>query len=333
MGQILSHSEVESVLSALDFGSTPSESLSEPVVPRSANQVSLYDFEHPEPLRRSQMDALRLAAASASQSLQTGLSKVLQSSLIVKFLGVEQSTYRDYLITAESPSCIAVLESVNSTGRLLLEISRSLAFTFIDCMLGGKPFETNTIPTLPRPYSDVETRLIDRAISAILPGLAASLAQWTELKLMRLIDDSLLIHEATSNEAVALISFEVLCGSKQGMMQLCVPWKLVTQAINPSVKDGRDFRDVLRSGAVKIPVVATARVTHLKLSTRDLASLKPGDVLLTDTSSSDEMTLEVDGCEIFRGNPGQSQNHKVIRLTVPITSEAIRTGVANSNCR
>jgi flagellar motor switch protein FliM len=318
MGQILSQSEVESILSALDLQADSPQSPQEMPTSQPVDQASLYDFEHPEPLRRSQLDALRLASASASQSLQTSLSQVLQSPFVVKFLGVEQSTYRDYLATAESPCCIAVLESNSSTNFWLLDISRSLAFTFIDCMLGGRPFDTQSAAIPCRTYTDVETRLIDRVIRAVLPYLAGSYTQRTSLTLSRLVSDTSVIAEASSNESVALVSFEVLCGSKQGLMQLCVPWRQIAKAGITTGDDGRDLREVMRSGAVKIPVIATAHIARLKLSTRDLASLSSGDILMTDASPSDEIILEVDGCQIFRGNPGQSQNHKVIRLTTPV---------------
>jgi flagellar motor switch protein FliM len=81
----------------------------------------------------------------------------------------------------------------------------------------------------------------------------------------------------------------------------------------------------MRTQAVKIPVIATAQVARLKLSAKDLSSLAPGDLLLTDVSATQEMTFDVDGCTVFRGTPGQSENRKVIRLTEPVEHQPSST--------
>ncbi len=319
MGQILSHSEVEAVLSALNFPS-PAPTPPSPVpTPAPTEDWTLYDFEHPEPLRRAQLDALRLQSAATSQELQSGLASLLRASVTVSFLGVEQSTFRDYLATAEHPGCLAVFESSASAGVWLLEIGRSLAFTIVDCMLGGQPSENHPAVTMPRPFTEVETRLIDKAVRTILSDLAGGLTSRNPLRMTRLVSDGSLISEATSNDAVALVSFEVACGPSRGLMQLCIPWKEVAIGSQCLSTEGADLREIMRSGATKVPVVATARIARLKLSTREIASLSPGDVLLTDTSPQDEIRLEVDGHEIFRGTPGQSHDRKVILLTAPLS--------------
>jgi flagellar motor switch protein FliM len=68
-------------------------------------------------------------------------------------------------------------------------------------------------------------------------------------------------------------------------------------------------------------VIATASVARLKLTARELADLNPGDLLLTDTSATAELSFEVDGRPIFRGSPGQSENRKVICLTKPVAHD------------
>ncbi len=312
MGKILSQSEVEAVLSSLDFTSTRGSS-SDVARPEPAAVVNLYDFEHPLPLQKSQLDSLRLAAASASQQIQTGLNRLLRTPVVVNFLAVEQSTYRDYLAACENPACLASLRGETSPAAWLLDVSRSLAFAFVDCLLGG----TVSGLALDRPFTDVEVRLIDKALKTVLRELSSDVLRTGSLEMTDLACDASLIAESTSNEAVVLVSFEILCPPCQGLFQLCVPWKEATPtaASNKIAEKGSALR--IRQSATKVPVVVTARLARLKLSTRDFAQLKPGDVLLTDTSSTAEISLEVDGREIFRGTPGQSRNQKVFLVSSP----------------
>ena len=310
MGKILSQSEVEAVLSSLDFTSTRS-STSNVASPEPAPIVNLYDFEHPLPLQKSQLDSLRLASASAGQQIQTGLNRLLRTPVVVNFLAVEQSTYRDYLAACENPACLASFKSDTSACTWLLDVSRSLAFAFVDCLLGG----TVSGLALDRPFTDVEVRFIDKAMKTVLRELSSDDLRTGSLEMTDLACDASLIVESTSNEAVVLVSFEILCPPCQGLVQLCVPWKEATPNAQLNKISEKSGIERIRQSAAKVPVVATARLARLKLAARDFAQLKPGDVLLTDTNSSAEISLEIDGREIFRGTPGQSRNQKVFLVS------------------
>ena len=327
MGPILSHSEVEAILSSLDLHSTMPVETESPSVEKTMTDVTLYDFEHPAPLRQSQLETLRKAMLEISPSIQAGLSGVLHTSVAINFLGIEQSTYRDYLATAEQPCCLMVLKSDSATNVWLMDISRSIVFTMIDCMLGGTPSADDPMAANSRPFSDVETRLIDRMVQAILPRITAGLSPYDSLDQTRLVVDGSFLAESASNEAVVLVSLEIVCGAACGIMQLCIPWKRVAPSSQFAAQFVGGSRDDLRASACKIPVTVTAQISRLRLSAREFSRLKSGDILLTDSPTSGEISLEIDGQEIFRGVPGQSRQHKVIRLTVPATSTILEKRV------
>lgn len=316
MGNVFSPSEVDAVLSALEITAVSAEPSSSEQ-PETKTQVVLYDFEHPQPLRPAQVDALRLASATACRSVQVGLMRLLRTPVAVNFLAVEQSTFRDYLATSEAPTCLAAFRSTVSAGLWLVELGRSLAFTFIDCLLGGQPSASS--PVFARDFTDVETRLISKAVSTILRDLSGELLQTDSLKLLQVVSDGALMADAASNEAVALLSFELVCGPCQGLIQLCVPWKDVSKSSVLSQIAGGATGERMRIAAAMVPVIVTARLARLKVSARDLANLSPGDLLVTDTDATAEISLEVDHREIFRGTPAQSHNRKVFLVSKAVS--------------
>lgn len=318
MGQILSQSEIDAILSGLDLSASPLT----PPVPAEVIQpadLPLYDFEHPEPLNRSHLDGVRLAAASASRHLETTFTRLFRTPVATSLLGIEQSTFHDYLATADSPCCIAAFESSSPLDASLLEIGRPLAFAMIDCLLGGDPATAASI--VDRPFTELETRLLHKVITALLPEFVRELDLAESLAVSALISDSTAVSRSQSHEAVALISFETTLGATHGLLQLCIPWKNAVPQTEISRSRPASAQS-MKSGAAKMPVIATASLAKLKMTAKELGELRPGDILVTEVDSDGELRLEVDGREIFHGRPGQCQNRKVIRLTAPIHREA-----------
>ena len=80
----------------------------------------------------------------------------------------------------------------------------------------------------------------------------------------RLVPDISSLPQATSNETVALVSFEVFCGSMRGFMQLCIPWRHVAQTPQAMASGGGSVSRRHPVEAVKVPLVAAARVARLQ---------------------------------------------------------------------
>jgi flagellar motor switch protein FliM len=307
MGEILSSQEVEAVVSSSAV--YPEQSTSSAGSQEVTAPVEAYDFGHPTPLRPAQMDALRIASTVTSRSVQDGLTRLLHTPVSVSFLAVEQSTIREYLAASEQPTCLATLRSTISTQIWLMEMSRTLAFAMIDCLLGGRP--TLAGPVLTRPFTDLEVSLISKGVMTFLRDVSGELLQTNSLRISQLVSDGSLIAERESNEAVVTISFEVICGPCQGLVQLCIPWKDVSQTSALLQVAGTQAGERMRLAAAKVPVMVTARVARLKLQARDVADLSPGDLLVSETDATADVSLEVDHREFFRGIPAQSHGRKV----------------------
>jgi flagellar motor switch protein FliM len=239
----------------------------------------------------------------------------LHRSIDVRFIEAEVSTYRDYIETSESPTAIVSLKSFESNQTWLIEIGRHLAFAFIDSMLGGSIETGGSVDD--REFSAVETRLLERVVHSLLIQLVSSVGGADQLQIRHVVSDAKLITEGTSNEAVVLISFEISIESLMGLVQLCVPWNIVAVDPHESAISDRGLNDRAKTVARSIPVSGTVKIANLKLPAKDLATLGPGDLILTETDANGEIPLDVAGVEVFRGKAGQHHGRKVIRLTTP----------------
>jgi flagellar motor switch protein FliM len=69
-----------------------------------------------------------------------------------------------------------------------------------------------------------------------------------------------------------------------------------------------------RNSAVRVSV----DVAEATLTAAEVANLRVGDVIATDTSADAPFTVRVEGVERFRARPGVLEDHKAIRIEGPI---------------
>src|SRR4051794_36267912 len=111
MADVLSQSEVESLLAALDPGaqSQPSGQSSRGEDVRS--QISVYDFKRPERVSKEQMRAFQALHEGFSRELGASLSGMLRAIVEVKLISVDQLTYSEFVFSLENPTCFNLLLS------------------------------------------------------------------------------------------------------------------------------------------------------------------------------------------------------------------------------
>ena len=221
-------------------------------------------------------------------------------------------------MTSESPGCLGIVQAPGSPHRCLLDMGRTLAMIVIDCMLGGQAnLDQHALDNV-RPYTDVELNLLKKACLSVVSGLINGLVSSEGLIAGQIFSNPAALAESGSNDAVALISYEIACGAFQGLLQLCIPWKLAAHETLPQGHQSLDSLEALRAKAGPLPVRATARIAQFKLPAHELASLQPGDIVMTDVSRDDEIQLAINGHAVFHGTPGQNRNRKAIVLTKPL---------------
>lgn len=316
MNKVLSPAQVAALLAGSVHAAESAENSAAAGSPVNDLPIRLYDFAHPEPLPSNRVESLQRLLALTSDRVQVELTRLLRTHVAVRFLSMEQSTYRDCLVASEAPTCLVQLQSAGGAEPWLVEISRPLSFGMMECLLGGQPSPSTSVPD--RAFTNVETRLIEKSVRAVLRCLPAELADVDTFVVKQVISDGQLIEQATSNEAVVLVNLEIAIGPLQGLMQLCLPANVVS--VEFSVRQDADSSpDRVRFLAGQIPVVATATVARMKRTAGEVAAWETGDVFLTDVAADAEIRLDVGGQEIARAKvlPDHPQQALVVTSTEP----------------
>ncbi len=110
MADVLSQTEVESLLTALDVGNQRQKAPA-PKKEHPQGAISVYDFKRPERVSKEQMRAFQALHDGFSRELGAALSSMLRSIVEVKLISVDQLTYSEFVFSLDNPTCFNLLDS------------------------------------------------------------------------------------------------------------------------------------------------------------------------------------------------------------------------------
>lgn len=324
MGDVLSQSEVESLLAALDPGMQPQQA---PATARREDynaQISVYDFKRPERVSKEQMRAFQALHEGFSREFGAALSGMLRAIVEVKLISVDQLTYSEFVFSLENPTCFNLLYSDGLEGHIILDLNPSIIYPIVDRLLGGGKQAAHDLPQ--RPLTEIELQLVSRITKQAIVALENSWANICQLKLKvsQIESNPQLVQIVPPNEVIVLISFEVSMGEIRGIMNLCIPFntieplagKLSSNSWSAYTKKAADPRQMLNleTGVTKAAVELVVTLAKAKLTAQEFSHLAVGDVILTENTPQTGAEVMVEGCPLFVAFPGVLKGHKAIRM-------------------
>lgn len=331
MADVLSQSEVESLLAALDpsAGSAPATTSSPTRVEDSNAQISVYDFKRPERVSKEQMRAFQALHEGFSREFGAGLSGMLRSIVEVKLISVDQLTYSEFVFSLENPTCFNLMRAAGLDGHIILDMNPSIIFPIMDRLLGGGRESAHNLPG--RPLTEIELRLVSRITDIAIQALASA---WKnvcklDLKVTQVESNPQLVQIVPPNEVIVLISFEITMGEMRGIMNLCIPFntieplsgKLTSDTWSAYTKRAADERQVLNleSGISKAGIELVVNLTGTRLSAVDVMGMSVGDVIMTEQTTDAPIEVMIEDRPVFLGSPGLLKGHKAVQIKNAIT--------------
>jgi flagellar motor switch protein FliM len=292
------------------------------VVP--ASEIQVYDFKRPERVSKEQIVALETLHEIFARNLSASLSGYLRTVVEVRLISVEQFTYSEFTMSLPSPTSINLLSCTPLEGNMILEINPSIIFPVIDRLLGGGSMEAFL---LDRPFTSIEQGLVNSILTRVLEQLTQTWENIRPLKFEIIETESnpFLMQIVAPNEPIVLHSFEVLMGDYSGMINLCIPFKVIEPIIpefstsNWFVSSGEHAppgaRDQILENISQASLEVSAILADLPLRLADLLTLKPGDIIDTQKPVDSELILAVEEERKFAGRPGTSHGKIAFRIT------------------
>jgi flagellar motor switch protein FliM len=246
-----------------------------------------YDFRRPTKLSREHVRVLQIAQEAFARQSTTILTTFLRAGARLELLGIEQSSYDDYIDALPNPVFISTFSLEPLAGKGMLAYPLDVAMAIVDHMLGGSGKAQQPI----RPMTAMETTITDHLISRLLDELAASFATITELQPVLLGHEynPQLAQAASGSDTVMVATYSMAVGTREGEATLVLPFSSFAQALNnaaspqlseSALRKRQRATEALAARLNLVPVDVSVRFAPLTVSSADLLSLAVGDVLL-----------------------------------------------------
>ncbi len=287
-------------------------------------EIHLYDFKRPERVSKDQVMALEALHEVFARNVSASLSGYLRTVIEVRLISVEQFTYSEFTMSLPSPTSINLLSCAPLMGNMILEMNPSIIFPVIDRLLGGGNAEAYL---LDRPFTNIELGLVHSILARVIDQMNQTWENIRPIKfeITETESNPFLMQIVAPNEPIVLLSFEVVMGEYSGMINLCIPFKVIEPIVpefsntnwfvSPGQQSGRcDREEILKNiGATQVDLAVILAEIPIALS--DLLTLKEGDILDTGRLQSARMSLAIEKERKFEGRPGLSRGKVAFQIT------------------
>ena len=132
-----------------------------------------------------------------------------------------------------------------------------------------------------------------------------------KFELLRIETNPQLANVATASERVVVVQGELMLGDASGTIKFCLPTKCL-ENVHDLLLGVWPVGDVSRSTAQAtaascyVPglVELVAELASVRITASELATLRLGDIITTDTLATSPLTVSVDGTPRFHAPPG-----------------------------
>lgn len=328
MGEVLSQSEIDELLKALNTGEIDVTEIQES---KQEKHIKKYDFARPSKFAKEQLRTLEIIFDNYSRIISTYLSGYLRTPTQVDVINAEAVTYYEFSNSLSNPVILSIVDFSPLKGSIVIDLSPNLGYSIIDRILGGRGSMIDKI----REFTEIERILLERIVTQLIALLKEPWENVVDLnpKLEKIETNSQFAQIISPNEMIALVTLNIKLGEVEGMMNICIPHLVlepVLERLNTKYwfavveqEDKSAYRKFLekRLEIAKIPIRAVLGKTHITVE--EFIHLQVGDVIKLDSYINSDLEIYAGNLLKFYGKPGIHRKQNAVQITAVERREEI----------
>ena len=327
MSEILSQSQIDSLLSSLTSGGA----LEEVETPEQvqAKKVKDYDFRSPKLFTREQLKLLFSIYENYARILSSHITGILQTYSLVEIIEVEEQQYYEFNNALPDSVLMGIIDFAVKDGDgdedlVFMDLSKDIGFCFIDRLLGGsgKPVETD------REYTEIELGILEHITKGMVNLMKNVWTDHLEVspRLMKIETNSRILQGISADENVVIVVMNILINETQGKINICIPaatldlvFKKKNAQTKKNVRRGDQATEAQRKTIImneinKSELEVTAVLGTIEVLSKDLIDLEVGDIIRLNKPEDAMVELYIGSTPWFRGEMGSYNKKRAIAV-------------------
>jgi flagellar motor switch protein FliM len=262
--------------------------------------------------------------------MSTSLRNLTSDNVEVSLDQVSTVRFGDYMNSIPLPAMLSVFKAEEWDNNGLLVTDSALIYSVVDVLLGGRK-GTPAIRVEGRPYTTIETKLVERMVGVALSDLSSAFDPLSPVSfsLDRMETNPRFATITQSGNACVLARLRVDMGDRGGRIEILIPYatlepirELLLQMFMGE-KFGRDsiWENHLTQELYKTEVQLQAILGEKTVSLNELLNWKVGTRVMFNTQPSDHLELRCGHFPMFTGPVGQKQDYIAVRIEKYIEPE------------
>ena len=325
MGEVLSQSEIDSLLAALSTGELDTEKITQ----QDEKQVKNYDFARPAKFSKEHLRTLEFIYEHYGRLLSTTLPVYLRKHVQVSVVSSETVVFSEFSNALINPVILGVVNFHPLPGTIIIDIASNLGFAMIDRMLGGQgvPLKKG------RDFSEIELTIIDKIVTICMQLMKEPWKNVVEIDpfLEKVETNPQFAQIISPTDMIAIVTLNIKIGDVEGLMNICLPFftlenvmdKLNTKYWFSTIKDSsdEDYEQYVEMMIRKVDVPLRVELGTNTITVNDFTQLQCGDIIRLDTKTDSELSVYVGNIKKFTALPGTSEEKYAVRVTSVIREE------------
>jgi len=319
VGDILSQEEIDSLLSALSSGEVDAEEM------KNADERTIknYDFKRPAKFSKEHLRTLELIFEHYGRLLSTNLPVYLRKNIQVSVVSSETVTFNEFTNALSNPVILGIINFQPLSGNILIDLTSSLGYAFIDRMLGGNGEPIDKV----RDFSEIEMGILYKIITISAQLLREPWKNVIEVDpvLERIETNTQFAQIIAPNEMIAIVTLNVKMAEVEGFLNICIPYLTIETIIdnlntkfwftNMTNSDSEDHKQDIENLLKKVEVPVKAVLGKSEIAVNDFLMLQPGDIIRLERRVENELDVYVGMYKKFTAVPGTDHDRYAVRIT------------------
>lgn len=262
--------------------------------------------------------------------MSTSLRNLTSDNVEVSLDQVSTVRFGDYLNSIPLPALLSVYKAEEWDNSGLMVTDSALIYSIVDVLLGGRK-GTPAIRVEGRPYTTIETKLVERMVGVSLSDLSSAFDPLSPVSftLERMETNPRFATITQSGNACVLARLRVDMGDRGGRIEILIPYatlepirELLLQMFMGE-KFGRDsiWETHLTQELYQTDVSLQAILGEITVPLRDLIHWKKGSQIILNTYVGDELELRCGHVPMFKGPVGQRLENLAVKIEKYIPPE------------